>query len=132
MSIIRVHVSCNFFFTKHLYPLFLIFPSLLFLINNPPSCSLWNVFGSYFSKYEAFLCWRKSKEGRYIKLVCLDWLLCFVWTILGLKIAGIAAFGAVALLAVCCLIFGLLYKRHKRKTEVKPEGKRNDVSATWW
>ena len=107
------------------------FPCLLFLINISPPCSLWNVFGNYFSKYKAFLYWRKSKEGTYIKLICLDCLLCFVWTILGLKIAGIAASGAVALLAICCLIFCLIYKRQKRKTEVKPEGKRNDASATW-
>ena len=53
-----------------------------------------------------------------------------VCTILDLKIAGIAASGTAALLAICCLVFCLLYKRHKRKTEIKPEGKRNDVSAT--
>ncbi|XP_078338363.1 uncharacterized protein LOC111099128 [Crassostrea virginica] len=45
------------------------------------------------------------------------------------EIAGIAAAGAAALLGLCCLIFGLLYKRQKRKKEVQPEEKINDVSA---
>ena len=48
------------------------------------------------------------------------------------EIAGIAAAGAAALLGLCCLIFGLLYKRQKRKKEVEPEEKRNDVSASEW
>nr|XP_022286214.1 uncharacterized protein LOC111099128 [Crassostrea virginica] len=46
------------------------------------------------------------------------------------EIAGIAAAGAAALLGLCCTIFGLLYKRQKRKKEVEPKEKRNDVSAS--
>nr|XP_022335878.1 uncharacterized protein LOC111132367 [Crassostrea virginica] len=46
------------------------------------------------------------------------------------EIAGIAAAGAATLLGLCCLIFGMLYKRQKRKKEVDPEEKRNEVSAS--
>ena len=45
------------------------FPCLLFLINNPTSCSLWNVLVVFFSKYQAFSYWSKSREGTYIKLM---------------------------------------------------------------